>query len=148
MCVGLLHSCVVQTHLYDLYLQHFDWLYKIEKWIALESLRTIHLVSFPPSVWSQPSGGYETCSLLGCANLKPFQNAFSNNFFTTLPAPHSYDCAIPLEDGKDVPCHNQGENTSQGALGVWDHTEMWKWDKVNRSWGFQGNSLLYFIQTT
>ncbi|CCO34985.1 Retrotransposable element Tf2 155 kDa protein type 1 [Rhizoctonia solani AG-1 IB] len=34
---------------------------------------------------------------------KAFQKVFSNNFFTTLPAHCSYDCAIPLEDGKDVP---------------------------------------------
>ncbi|CEL53142.1 Retrotransposable element Tf2 155 kDa protein type 2 OS=Schizosaccharomyces pombe (strain 972 / ATCC 24843) GN=Tf2-7 PE=4 SV=1 [Rhizoctonia solani AG-1 IB] len=34
---------------------------------------------------------------------KAFQKVFSNNFFTTLPAPCSYDCAIPLEDGKDIP---------------------------------------------
>jgi hypothetical protein len=34
---------------------------------------------------------------------KAFQQVFSNYFFTTLPAHCSYDCAIPLEDGKDVP---------------------------------------------
>jgi hypothetical protein len=34
---------------------------------------------------------------------RAFQKVFSNNFFTTLPAHCSYDCAIPLEDGKDVP---------------------------------------------
>ncbi|CCO34607.1 Retrotransposable element Tf2 155 kDa protein type 3 [Rhizoctonia solani AG-1 IB] len=34
---------------------------------------------------------------------KAFQKVFSNDFFTTLPAHCSYDCAIPLEDGKDVP---------------------------------------------
>ncbi|CCO37117.1 Retrotransposable element Tf2 155 kDa protein type 2 [Rhizoctonia solani AG-1 IB] len=34
---------------------------------------------------------------------KAFQKVFSNDFFTTLPAHRSYDCAIPLEDGKDVP---------------------------------------------
>jgi hypothetical protein len=34
---------------------------------------------------------------------KAFQQAFSNKFFTMLPAHHSYDCAIPLKDGKDMP---------------------------------------------
>ncbi|CCO31695.1 Retrotransposable element Tf2 155 kDa protein type 1 [Rhizoctonia solani AG-1 IB] len=34
---------------------------------------------------------------------KAFQKVFSDDFFTTLPAHRSYDCAIPLEDGKDVP---------------------------------------------
>ncbi|CCO34987.1 Retrotransposable element Tf2 155 kDa protein type 3 [Rhizoctonia solani AG-1 IB] len=34
---------------------------------------------------------------------KAFQKVFSNDFFTTLPARRSYDCAIPLEDGKDIP---------------------------------------------
>ncbi|CCO35677.1 Retrotransposon-derived protein PEG10 AltName: Full=Embryonal carcinoma differentiation-regulated protein [Rhizoctonia solani AG-1 IB] len=34
---------------------------------------------------------------------KAFQKVFSNNFFTTLPAHRSYDCAMPLDDGKDVP---------------------------------------------
>ncbi|CCO37884.1 Retrotransposable element Tf2 155 kDa protein type 3 [Rhizoctonia solani AG-1 IB] len=34
---------------------------------------------------------------------KAFQKVFSDDFFTTLPAHCSYDCAIPLEDGKDVP---------------------------------------------
>ncbi|CCO32589.1 Retrotransposable element Tf2 155 kDa protein type 1 [Rhizoctonia solani AG-1 IB] len=34
---------------------------------------------------------------------KAFQKVFSDDFFTTLPAHRSYDCAIPLEEGKDVP---------------------------------------------
>ncbi|CCO31697.1 Retrotransposable element Tf2 155 kDa protein type 1 [Rhizoctonia solani AG-1 IB] len=34
---------------------------------------------------------------------KAFQKVFINDFFTTLPAHRSYDCAIPLGDGKDVP---------------------------------------------
>ncbi|CCO29573.1 Transposon Ty3-I Gag-Pol polyprotein AltName: Full=Gag3-Pol3 [Rhizoctonia solani AG-1 IB] len=34
---------------------------------------------------------------------KAFQKGFSNDFFTTLPTHLSHDCAIPLEDGKDVP---------------------------------------------
>ncbi|CEL57222.1 hypothetical protein RSOLAG1IB_08434 [Rhizoctonia solani AG-1 IB] len=34
---------------------------------------------------------------------KAFKKVFSNNFFMTLPAYCLYDCAIPLEDGKDLP---------------------------------------------
>jgi hypothetical protein len=34
---------------------------------------------------------------------KAFPKSFEQHFFTTLPAHCSYDCAITLEDGKDVP---------------------------------------------
>ncbi|CCO34032.1 Retrotransposable element Tf2 155 kDa protein type 1 [Rhizoctonia solani AG-1 IB] len=79
------------------------------------------ILGTPWHILANPDINWRTLEVLLCPSVEPrvldiaalttsipeefkaFQKVFSNNFFTTLPAHCSYDCAIPLEDEKDVP---------------------------------------------
>jgi hypothetical protein len=56
-------------------------------------------------------------------HLKAFQKVFSNNCFTTLAADCSYDCAIPLEDGHDVPYSLMYPLTLSAIAGLKEHID-------------------------
>ncbi|CCO33410.1 similar to pol polyprotein [Rhizoctonia solani AG-1 IB] len=56
-------------------------------------------------------------------HLKAFQKVFSNNCLTRLAAHCSYDCAIPLEDGQDIPYSPMYPMTPSEIAGLKEHID-------------------------